>query len=54
MKTCVSSYSFGGYVDRLGILGVIDKAAEMGFDGIEFSEGSCSKGLDPDVARSVR
>ena len=54
MKTCVSSYSFGGYVDRLGILGVIDKAAEMGFDGIEFSEGGWSKGLDLDVARAVR
>ncbi len=41
MKTSVSSYSFGGYIDesRLGYLGIIDKAAEMGFDGIEFSEG---------------
>lgn len=38
MKTCVSSYSFGGYIseDNLGVLGLIDKAAEFGFDGIEF------------------
>ena len=36
MKYCVSTYSFGGYMDSLGIYGVIDKAAEMGFDGIEF------------------
>lgn len=38
MKTSVSSYSFGGYASKesLGYLGVIDKAAEMGFEGIEF------------------
>jgi len=40
MKTCVSTYSFGGYINQLGIYGVIDKAAEMGFDGVEFVEGS--------------
>ena len=40
MKTSVSSYSFGSYAskERLGYLGVIDKAAEMGFDGIEYTE----------------
>lgn len=40
MKYCVNSYSFGGYgnADRLGIYGMIDKAAEFGFDGIEFTE----------------
>ena len=38
MKTCVSTYSFGRYTDTLGICGVIDKAAEWGCDGIEFSE----------------
>lgn len=40
MKFCVSSYSFGDYreKDSLGIFGIIDKAAEMGFDGIEFIE----------------
>lgn len=36
MKICVSNYSFGAYNNTLGIYGVIDKAAEMGFDGIEF------------------
>lgn len=38
MKTCVSSYSFGGYMSEgsLGVLGIIDKAAEFGFDAIEF------------------
>ena len=42
MKTCVSTYSFGKYVESLGIYGVIDKAAEMGFDGIEFVESGWS------------
>ncbi len=37
MKTAVSSYSFGKYRE-LGIEGVIAKAKEMGFDGIEFLE----------------
>ena len=36
MKYCVSTYSFGSYMDTLGIYGVIDKTVEMGFDGIEF------------------
>ena len=54
MKLSVSSYSFGGYIssDKLGILGVIDKAAEMGFDGIEFSEGGWAQ--EPDIARRIR
>lgn len=41
MKFSVSSYSFGWYgnEEKLGYLGVIDKAAEMGFEGIEFVEG---------------
>ncbi len=41
IKTCVSTYSFGGLIgdDQLGIYGVIDKAAEMGFTGIEFIDG---------------
>ena len=40
LKTCVSTYSFGGLIgdDQLGIYGVIDKAAEMGFTGIEFTD----------------
>ena len=40
MKTCVSTYSFGRYLEQLGIADTIRKAAEMGFDGIEFVEGS--------------
>lgn len=40
MKTCVSTYSFGHYNADLGIRGVIDRAAEMGFEGIEFVEDS--------------
>ena len=41
IKTCVSTYSFGWLRDesQLGIYGVIDKAVEMGFDGIEFVDG---------------
>jgi len=40
IKTCVSSYSFGAQADesQLGTLGVIEKAKELGFDGIEFVE----------------
>ncbi|MBE6714338.1 MAG: sugar phosphate isomerase/epimerase [Ruminococcaceae bacterium] len=40
IKTCVSSYSFGWHADesQLGIMGVIEKAKELGFDGIEFTE----------------
>ncbi|MBO4326165.1 MAG: sugar phosphate isomerase/epimerase [Clostridia bacterium] len=54
MKNCVSSYSFGGYVDRLGIPGVIEKAAEMGFEGIEFVEGNWTGGLDKKIAAECR
>lgn len=39
IKTCVSTYSFGHYTAELGIRKIIDRAAEMGFDGIEFAEG---------------
>ncbi|MBO5649064.1 MAG: sugar phosphate isomerase/epimerase [Clostridia bacterium] len=42
MKICVSTYSFGSYLEKLGIFGVIDKAAELGFDGIEFVESAWS------------
>ncbi len=40
MKTSVSSYSFGSYAndDSLGVLGVMDEAKKMGFDGIELVE----------------
>lgn len=42
MKTCVSSYSYGGYAseEKLGMLGIIDHAKSVGFDGIEFVEGA--------------
>lgn len=54
MKSCISTYSFGGYVDRLGMAGVIDKAAEMGFSGIEFAEGAWTDGLNAKVAADCR
>ena len=54
MKTCVSTYSFGSYVDRLGILGVIDKVAEMGFDGNEFCDGGWTNGLDLEIAAQCK
>lgn len=51
MKTSVSSYSFGayGHEDRLGLFGMIDKAAELGFDGIEFLDSNI-----PDEATAKR
>ncbi len=54
MKTCVSSYSFGAYVSSLGILGVIDKAAELGFEGFEFVEGGWTGNLNLAIARSCK
>lgn len=54
MKTSVSIYSFGPYLDKLGIYGVIDKAAELGFEGIEFTlNGDWTRNLDCGVAREV-
>lgn len=54
MKLSVTSYSFGGYnhPDKLGYLGIIDKAADMGFSGMEFTEGSWME--DPDGAKRIR
>lgn len=54
MKTCVSSYSFGSYMaeEKLGYLGIIDKAKELGFDGIEYSEGGFIN--MPDVAKKIK
>lgn len=56
MKTCVSTYSYGSYnkSDKLGIYGIIDKTAELGFDGIEFCEGEWINGSDVDTAKRVR
>ena len=53
IKTCVSSYSFGNYAgeDKLGTMGVIEKAKEMGFDGIEFVENEFTT---PEKAHLIR
>ena len=53
MKLSVTSYSFGSYIDedKLGLMGIIDKAAELGFDGIEFADGGWSKNLDLNLAQ---
>ena len=54
MKTSVTSYSFGEYInpDRLGYLGIIDKAKEFGFDGIEYTEGYWMD--DPDAPLKIK
>ncbi len=54
MKCSVSSYSFGSYIneDQLGFLGIIDKAAEMGFSGIEYANGDWMK--QPDAGRRIK
>ncbi|MBQ7719437.1 MAG: sugar phosphate isomerase/epimerase [Clostridia bacterium] len=54
MKTSVSSYSFGGYLDKLGMKGLIDKAAEMGFEGFEFVYGGWTNDFDLDLARELK
>ncbi len=55
MKISVTSYSFGAYqkADRLGTLGIIDRAAELGFDGIEFAEGPWATDMAPDLAEQI-
>ena len=42
IKVSVSSYSFGGNYNSTeeGVIEMIEKAAKMGFDGIEFIEGA--------------
>lgn len=54
MKLSVTSYSFGTYLapENLGIEGIIAKAAEFGFAGIEFSEGAWMN--EPDAAARVK
>lgn len=54
MKTCVSTYSFGWYRNegQMGVLGCIDKAAEMGFNGVEFVEGDWQN--DPDGPARIK
>ena len=53
MKFGVSTYSFGHYLapDQLGMYGAIDKAAEMGFDCIEFSTARWEIPSDEEVAK---
>ena len=53
MKYCVNTYSFGAYgnPDRLGIYGMIDKAAQLGYDGIEFTESYWLDATDPELAK---
>lgn len=53
MKYCVNTYSFGAYgnPDRLGIYGMIDKAAQLGYDGIEFTESYWLDTTDPELAK---
>ncbi len=43
IKTSVSMYSFGRYFDEenLGVFGCIEKAKELGFDGVEFLDYDC-------------
>lgn len=54
MKTCVSIYSFGPYLNQLGIYGVIDKVAEFGFEGIDFTlDGDWTENLDVELAKKV-
>lgn len=54
MKISVSSYSFGSYADRsrLGITGIMDKALEMGFEGIELVE--CPDTEDIEAVKKIR
>lgn len=58
MKLGVSSYSFSRYVHegRLDLFGVIKSAAEIGFQGIEFSGfGPDGEGVDPiELAKRVK
>lgn len=57
MKTCVSSYSFSGAVrdGRFTQLTLIEKAKEMGFDAIEFTDLCAPEGLtEADFAKQLR
>ena len=58
MKLGVSSYSFSRYLEegRLDLLGVIKSAAEIGFDGIEFSGfGKEGEGVDQiELAKKIK
>ena len=51
MKICVSSYSFTRYIasGKLTQLTVLDKAKELGFDGIEYATDKPT--IEPYVAQ---
>lgn len=55
MKLCASTYSFGRYAasDALGIFGMVDKAAEMGFEGIEIVDGTIENCRDIETIRKI-
>ena len=53
MKYCLNTYSFGRYLTELGIDGVIAKTAEMGFDGIEFTEADWFLNASDDELRRI-
>ena len=53
MKICASTYSFGSYRER-GIDFMIEKAAELGFDGIEIVEGTFEGSGDVKTAAEVK
>ena len=53
MKICASTYSFGPYRSR-GIDFMIEKAAELGFDGIEIVEGTFEGSADIKTALEVK
>ncbi len=56
MKIGVSLYSFGKLRAELGLWKLIDKVAEMGFDGVEFSEDELNwfNGYDVEVAKEIK
>lgn len=56
MKISVTSYSYSQYMKdgRLDIFGVIDKTAELGFDGIEFSYGDWTNNFDLELAKKIK
>lgn len=53
MKICASTYSFGRY-NAEGIEFMINKAAELGFDGIEIVEGTFEDSSDTEKAKKVK
>lgn len=56
MKLSVTSYSYLQYINKglLDIFGVVDKTAELGFDGIEFSESAWADNLNIELAKKLR